>query len=70
MSYTVNSLSKQDFRILCVDYRSDMCKNTLRSPHVCNCCNCIYDCRKPHFYYRANVAYDVYKAMQKNSRSV
>lgn len=56
-------------RILCVDYRSDMCKNTLRSPHVCNGCNCIYECRKPHFYYRANVAYGAYKAIQKDSRS-
>ena len=59
----------KDCRILCADYRSDMCKNTLRSPHVCNGCNCIYDCRKPHFYYRANVAYDAFKAIQKDSRS-
>lgn len=59
----------RDCKTLCSDYRSDMCKNTLRSPHVCNGCNCIYDCRKPHFYYRANVAYGAYKALQKESRS-
>ena len=57
-----------DCRMYCSDYHSDMCKNTLRAPHVCNGCNDIYECRKPHFYYRANVAYDAYKVVQKESR--
>ena len=58
-----------DCRMLCPDYHSDLCKNTLRAPHVCNGCNDIYECRKPHFYYRANVAYDAYKVVQKESRT-
>ena len=62
------SCKKEDCRTLCTDYRSDMCRNILHSPYVCNGCHCIYDCRKPHFYYRANVAYDAYKALLKDSR--
>lgn len=53
---------------LCHDYHSDMCKNVTRAPYVCNGCNCVYDCRKPHFYYRANLAYDTYKALLKDTR--
>ncbi len=56
-------------RVLCDDYHSDMCKNVLRAPYVCNGCHCVYDCRKPHFYYRANVAYDSYKALLTDTRT-
>lgn len=35
---------------------------------MCNGCHCIYECGKPHFYYRANVAYDTYKALLKDTR--
>ncbi|MCX7748377.1 MAG: IS30 family transposase [Clostridia bacterium] len=59
---------KNDCRSFCQDYRSDMCRNTTRAPYVCNGCQCIYDCRKPHFFYRANVAYDTYKALLKDTR--
>lgn len=57
-----------DCRSLCRDYRSEQCRNTVRAPYVCNGCHCTYECRKPHFYYRANVAYDTYKALLKDTR--
>lgn len=45
-----------------------MCRNISRAPYVCNGCQSIYDCRKPHFFYRANVAYDTYKSLLKDTR--
>lgn len=54
--------------MFCQDYRSEMCASTTRAPYVCNGCNSIYDCRKPHFFYRANVAYSTYKALLKDTR--
>ncbi len=59
---------KNDCRTFCQDYHSDMCKNITRAPYVCNGCQSIYDCRKPHFFYRANVAYDTYKSLLKDTR--
>ncbi|MHB8064369.1 MAG: hypothetical protein ACYDG2_17350 [Ruminiclostridium sp.] len=44
-----------------------MCKNITRTPYVCNGYQCIYDCRKPYFFDHANVAYDIYKALLKDT---
>lgn len=63
------SCKVKDCRALCSDYHSDMCRTTIRAPYVCNGCRYTYECRRPHFYYRANVAYDAYKALQKDSRT-
>lgn len=59
---------KEDCRQFCPNYRSEMCPNTCRAPYVCNGCQSTYDCRKPHFFYRANVAYSTYRALLKDSR--
>lgn len=59
----------QDCRKVCKEYISDMCRQTTRAPYVCNGCNYIYDCRKPHFFYRANVSNDAYLSLLKNSRT-
>lgn len=64
-----NICKLQDCRKVCNEYISDLCRKTSRAPYVCNGCNCIYECKKPHFFYRANVANDVYLSLLKNSRT-
>lgn len=59
---------KTDCRSICKDYFSDACRYTTKSPFVCNGCSMVYDCSKPHFYYRANSAHTAYIDSLKNSR--
>jgi len=59
----------QDCRKVCNEYISYLCRKTSRAPYVCNGCNCIYECQKPHFFYRANVSNDIYLSLLKNSRT-
>jgi IS30 family transposase len=59
---------KADCRNLCLKYRSSACKYTSRAPYVCNGCSLIYDCKQPHFFYRANTAHTAYLEQLKASR--
>lgn len=59
---------KIDCRSICPDYFSDSCRYTRKSPFVCNGCSMVYDCSKPHFYYRANSAHTAYLDALSNSR--
>lgn len=59
---------KTDCRMFCDRYQSNACKKTIRVLYVCNGCNSVYDCRKPHFYYRAVAAHTAYKEQLKGSR--
>lgn len=63
-----SSCKKEDCRRLCEQYRSESCKYTIRAPFVCNGCSMIYECRRPHYYYRANVAHTAYVEQLKASR--
>lgn len=59
---------KTDCRSRCDNYRSDACLKTIRAPYVCNGCSNVYECRKPHFYYRAAAAHTAYREQLKGSR--
>ena len=59
---------KEDCRKICPEYRSDSCRYTHRAPYVCNGCSMVYDCHRPHFYYRATSAYSSYVEQLKSSR--
>lgn len=59
---------KTDCRKVCPEYRSDSCRYTHRAPYVCNGCSMVYDCHRPHFYYRATSAYSSYVERLKASR--
>ena len=63
-----SSCRNQDCRSFCRDYRSEQCINIVAAPYVCNGCHCTYECRKAHFYFRANLAYDAYRALLKDTR--
>lgn len=63
-----SSCKKVDCRNICAEYCSETCRYTQRAPYVCNGCSMIYDCRRPHFYYRANVAHTSYMEQLKSSR--
>lgn len=63
-----SACKKVDCRSICNEYHSEACRYTRRAPYVCNGCSMIYDCRRPHFYYRANVAHTTYVEQLKNSR--
>ena len=59
---------KSDCRKVCPEYRSDSCRYTRRAPYVCNGCSMVYDCHRPHFYYRATSAWSSYVERLKASR--
>lgn len=59
---------KTDCRKVCPEYRSDSCRYTHRAPYVCNGCSMVYDCHRPHFYYRATSAWSSYVERLKASR--
>ncbi len=59
---------KHDCRKDCVKYASGACMTTERAPYVCNGCNDAFECVKPHYFYRANYAYDNYISTLTNSR--
>ena len=59
---------KTDCRKVCPEYRSDSCRYTRRAPYVCNGCSMVYDCHRPHFYYRATSAWSSYVERLKASR--
>lgn len=59
---------KVDCRGICLRYRSETCRYTRRAPYVCNGCGMIYDCKQPHFYYRANAAHTAYIEQLRISR--
>ncbi|MDR1770161.1 MAG: IS30 family transposase [Hungatella sp.] len=52
-------------KALCSKYQSGSCRYTSRAPYVCNL---IYDCKQPHFFYRANTAHTAYLEQLKGSR--
>ena len=59
---------KEDCRNICPEYRSESCRYIQRAPYVCNGCSMVYDCHRPHFYYRASSAYSSYVERLKSSR--
>lgn len=63
-----HSCRKTDCRKVCSQYQSSACRQTVRAPYVCNGCIRIYECKQPHFFYRANNAHSAYLERLKGAR--
>ena len=62
------SCRKTECKNHCDRYQSDACKSISRAPYVCNGCSRVYECKKPHFYYRATAAHTAYVEQLKGAR--
>ncbi len=61
-----NTKNCHDF---CRDYSASECPSLIHAPFVCNGCEKLSECKRPHYYYRAKQADNQYRKTLVDSRS-